>query len=346
MSAPPPIAPRGPPARGGQSAPAVAPPATMRQAHRGTSRLAAAAAAAGSAPSTAPAPGTATLPAPSPAPAASGSSAASRSQGGNDANSKKRSWVSSYYDYNLAEMKDTRGGFLDEDHGGDRDAADSARPVKKQATANAPVLAVPAVAGGGPWDLPIPADTDVTAPRCRDCSTVADLDPRYATHYAITVCRACREQYPEKYALLTKTEVREDYLLTEEELRDNDRLPVWRKPNPKKNTYHDMWLYLREHVEAFAVAKWGSLEKIDAEIDRREEERRAKREVKQKKQVAKLRQATRTSLWRDKIAGEAAALSGPHVHEWVPAEDGEEGEGGENAQVCRGCGMRSEIEEI
>ncbi|KAJ3373682.1 hypothetical protein GGF31_000526 [Allomyces arbusculus] len=346
MSAPPPIAPRGPPARGGQRAPAVAPPASMRQAHRGTSRLAAAASASGSA-GPAPASSSATLPAP--APAAAEPSAPNRSQGGgNDANSKKRSWVSSYYDYNLAEMKDTRGGFLDEDYGAGDEAADSGRPIKKQATANAPVLAVPAVAGGGPWDLPIPADTDVTAPRCRDCSTVADLDPRYATHYAVTVCRACREQYPEKYALLTKTEVREDYLLTEEELRDNDRLPVWRKPNPKKNTYHDMWLYLREHVEEFAIAKWGSLEKIDAEIDRREEERRAKREVKQKKQVAKLRQATRTSLWRDKIAGEAAALSGPHVHEWVPAEDGgEDGEGGgENAQVCRGCGMRSEIEEI
>ncbi|KNE62347.1 DNA repair protein [Allomyces macrogynus ATCC 38327] len=337
MSAPPPIAPRGPPARGGQRAPAVAPPATMRQAHRGTSRLAAAASASGSA---GPPPASSSASLPAPASAAAGPaepSAPSRAQGGNDANSKKRSWVSSYYDYNLAEMKDTRGGFLDEDHGGD-DAADSVRPFKKQATASVPVLAVPAVAGGGPWNLPMRGDMDVAAHGCRDCSTVADLDPRYATHYDVI--------FPDKYALLTKTEVREDYLLTEEELRDNDRLPVWRKPNPKKNTYHDMWLYLREHVEAFAVAKWGSLEKIDAEIDRREEERRAKREVKQKKQVAKLRQATRTSLWRDKIAGEAAALSGPHVHEWVPAEDSDEGEGGENAQVCRGCGMRSEIEEI
>lgn len=51
-----------------------------------------------------------------------------------------------------------------------------------------------------------------------------------------------------------------DYLLTDEELRDEQRMPHWERPNPRKSTYARMKLYLREQVESFAFAKWNGAE--------------------------------------------------------------------------------------
>lgn len=83
--------------------------------------------------------------------------------------------------------------------------------------------------------------------------------------FSIRVCKKCKEKFPEKYSLLTKTECKEvsprvglqsfgqligsqDYLLTDPELKDEDLLPHLLRPNPHASTYSNMMLFLREQV--------------------------------------------------------------------------------------------------
>jgi DNA-repair protein complementing XP-A cells len=72
----------------------------------------------------------------------------------------------------------------------------------------------------------------------------------------------------------------QDYLLTDDELRDTSLLPHLLKANPHATTYSNMMLYLRFQVEEVAWKKWGGEEELDAEWDRREEQKRARKERK------------------------------------------------------------------
>lgn len=42
-----------------------------------------------------------------------------------------------------------------------------------------------------------------------------DLDPVFFNVFHIYLCPTCKEKFPDKYSLITKTEAKEDYLLTD-----------------------------------------------------------------------------------------------------------------------------------
>ncbi|KAJ3037890.1 hypothetical protein HDV00_001234 [Rhizophlyctis rosea] len=149
--------------------------------------------------------------------------------------------------------------------------------------------------------------------------------------------RACKDAVPDKYSLLTKTECREDYLLTESELRDSSRLPHWIRPNPHKSTYSNMLLYLRLQVEAFAWEKWGGPEQLDAEFDRREKEKKDRKAKKFKAKLNELRKKTRTSTW-------TRATEVEHQHEYGEEEFDE----GNNryTKSCVSCGFQMSYEAL
>jgi DNA-repair protein complementing XP-A cells len=91
--------------------------------------------------------------------------------------------------------------------------------------------------------------------------------------FGVLVCKRCKNERPEKYSLLTKTECKEvrplgpiitmpptdeiahslakDYLLTDPELKDEELLPHLLKANPHASTYSNMMLYLRCQVCVF-----------------------------------------------------------------------------------------------
>lgn len=50
--------------------------------------------------------------------------------------------------------------------------------------------------------------------RCRECRSL-EIDFVWEEVFHLCVCSSCKEKYPEKYSLLTKTECKDDYLLTE-----------------------------------------------------------------------------------------------------------------------------------
>ncbi|RKP07841.1 hypothetical protein THASP1DRAFT_30358, partial [Thamnocephalis sphaerospora] len=150
-------------------------------------------------------------------------------------------------------------------------------------------------------------------PRCKDCDSF-DLDPEFFSVFKICVCRGCKQELADKYSLLTKTEVKEDYLLTDGKLYG-------------------------ENVEAFAFRKWGGPEGLDAEWERRESGKKQKRELKFKRKLADLRRRTRTTEYKKLRVNDVK-------HEHVFGEPEEDLETGETTQRCRKCAMIISVDEF
>jgi len=181
------------------------------------------------------------------------------------------------------------------------------------------------------------------------------------------VCNKCKDEYPEKYSLLTKTECKEvrfylprplslltgnqDYLLTDRklsiqshdaerlltgvaELRDRELLPHLLKANPHKSTFANMMLYLRCQVEDFAWKKWGSPEALDAEWERRTEEKKNKKNKKFEQGLLDLRRRTREGVWQRRRDQE-------HKHAFGVTEVIGDGMG---RQICHECGFTIDVE--
>lgn len=136
------------------------------------------------------------------------------------------------------------------------------------------------------------------------------------------------------------------------ELRDPDLLPHLSRPNPHKSHWHDMMLFLRCQVEEYAVkSKWGSSEALDAEYERREAQKKARKERQFKEKLLDLKRKTRTDAFRRQAGnlgktgaskfGDAVGSGGRHVHEWGRVVENEHGM---TVKTCASCGM--EVEEL
>jgi len=244
-----------------------------------------------------------------------GSSVIDNSQDNNNRKKgRKRKLI--YCDYNLSEIVDTKGGFLIEKN--DDEYEKEKEPEKKVKYA-----------------MPINLDLEKN-PKCQECDSL-DIDYNYLDNFNVLVCRSCRTKMPEKYSLLTKTECKEDYLLTDSELRDRELLPCWERPNPHKSTWNNMMLFVRYQVEEYAFKKWGSEQGLDDEFDRRETEKRQRKEKKFNAKLKELRRNTRTSIWLKE-------KKKTHVHEF--GETVVDKETGESVRRCKTCGFLEEFEEF
>lgn len=61
------------------------------------------------------------------------------------------------------------------------------------------------------------------APRCEICKSL-ELDLAIFKTYGVPVCPKDRNDHPDRYSLLTKTECKEDYLLTDRASRPSRQL--------------------------------------------------------------------------------------------------------------------------
>ncbi|KAF2474342.1 DNA repair protein [Lindgomyces ingoldianus] len=189
--------------------------------------------------------------------------------------------------------------------------------------------------------------------KCRECRSL-EVDWKWADVFSISICAACREKYPDKYSLLTKTEAREDYLLTDPELKDEELLPHLERPNPHKTNWNNMQLFLRLQVEAYAFSpkKWGSPEALDAEYEKRQGIAKARKEKKFKNKLEDLKKRTRVEAYkRAKLGGQGEGANfgdrikgwgDRHVHEW--GRSVLDPETGMMRKRCEECGM--EVEEL
>lgn len=111
-----------------------------------------------------------------------------------------------------------------------------------------------------------------------------------------------------------------------------------------------MMLYLRYQVEeyAFSDKKWGSQETLDAEFERRENDKKKRRETKFKSKLEDLKKRTRVDAYRRSRKGTTGGNfgddlgSGRHVHQW--GRSIENPETGIGVKKCVDCGM--EVEEL
>ncbi|KAI3624938.1 RAD14 [Malassezia furfur] len=229
-----------------------------------------------------------------------------------------------YIEFDLTRLRNSKGGFLVDD--ADEDPAVALENLRKEREREKQRLR----------DQMEPGITlDPTArPLCEVCGSPDVMYEPFLRVFNVRVCRACERAHPEAYSLLTKTEVKEDYLLTDAELADGELLPHLLKKNPHKSTYSNMMLFLRKQVEAYAFsdAKWGSADGLDAEYARRHTDKSRKRVRRFQQGLERLRKRTiRDNVWQQRRDAQ-------HTHAWEPA--------GAGVQVCRACGQRVEVEEL
>ncbi|KAJ2900642.1 hypothetical protein MKZ38_002301 [Zalerion maritima] len=273
-----------------------------------------------------------------------------------------------YVDYNLSSMTDTRGGFLSTEDDpfnpvlhsagkpGDGEEKKPDHMTQKEWERHQLLKKLRAQKTGQfePGISILEDKEKQISKRCRECKSL-EIDAVWLEVFHIPICSGCREKYPEKYSLLTKTECKEDYLLTDSELRDPELLPHLSKPNPHKSHWHDMMLFLRFQVEDYALKeKWGSGENLDKEFEKRETDKKQRKEKKFREKLEDLKKKTRTDAYRrqrgvdvdkdgtvgpkkfgDRLGG------GKHVHEWGNTIEKEDGM---TVRTCTGCGM--EVEEM
>ena len=185
---------------------------------------------------------------------------------------------------------------------------------------------------------------------CRECGSW-EVDWKWNEIFGCAVCNACKDKLPDKYSLLTKTEAKEDYLLTDPELKDEELLPHLERPNPHKSTWNNMMLYLRYQVEEYAFAKkWGSAKALDEAFEKRESEKKKRKQDKFKSKLQELKKKTRVEAYRrSRQAGGGGGEFGDdidrdrkHTHVW--GRTTQNPDTGIGVKGCVECGM--EIEEL
>ncbi|KAL8792063.1 MAG: hypothetical protein Q9195_005318 [Heterodermia aff. obscurata] len=259
-----------------------------------------------------------------------------------------------YVEYDFSKMTDTKGGFLTAEddphnrqlHAPNQDEKPAHMTLKEWERHQ--LLRSLRNQKAGPFEPGINPLKKEENKVCRECESL-EIDWKWEDCFHCAVCNSCKEKFPDKYSLLTKTEAKEDYLLTDPELKDEELLPHLERPNPHKATFHNMRLYLRYQVEEYAFSKkWGSAEALDEEFTKREGEKKRKKEEKFKSKLQELKKRTRTETYRRERAGggggefgDAIDRSGKHTHVWGRAVENADGTG---VKSCVECGM--ELEEL
>lgn len=260
-----------------------------------------------------------------------------------------------YVEYDFSKMTDTKGGFLtaeDDPHNkalyapnaGDKPAHMTLKEWERHQ-----LLRSLRDRKEGPFEPGLSVLKREENKVCRECESL-EIDWKWEDIFGCAICNTCKDKFPEKYSLLTKTEAREDYLLTDPELKDEELLPHLERPNPHKATFHNMMLFLRYQVEGYAFGKkWGSAEALDEEFARREKDKKRRKEDKFKSKLQELKKKTRVDAYRRSrkggigtgAFGDDMGNGGKHTHTWGRAVENDEGIG---VKTCVDCGM--EVEEL
>jgi DNA-repair protein complementing XP-A cells len=129
-----------------------------------------------------------------------------------------------YVEYDFSKMTDTKGGFLSvEDdphnralHAGSNKQDEKPAHMTQKEWERQQLIQSLKKHRSGPFEPAIgplgPQGADQK--KCRECGSL-EIDWSWDEIFKCSVCNTCKEKLPEKYSLLTKTEAREDYLLTD-----------------------------------------------------------------------------------------------------------------------------------
>lgn len=125
-----------------------------------------------------------------------------------------------YVDYDFSKMADTKGGFMtleDDPHNKQLyKPEDAAKPAnislkeweRLQLERDLRRRKVGKYEPGLSF-----LDRDASK-KCRECGNL-EIDYQWEDVFHVLVCNGCKDKFPDKYSLLTKTEAKDDYLLTD-----------------------------------------------------------------------------------------------------------------------------------
>lgn len=260
-----------------------------------------------------------------------------------------------FVEYDFSKMTDTKGGFLTAEddphnkalHAPNADEKPTHMTLKEWERHQ--LLRSLRDQKAGPFEPGLSVLKNEENKICRECGSL-EIDWKWEEVFGCAICNACKEKVPDKYSLLTKTEAKEDYLLTDPELKDDELLPHLERPNPHKSTWNNMMLYLRYQVEEYAFSKkWGSAEALDEEFTKRETEKKRRKEDKFKSRLQELKKKTRVEAYRRNKQtggkrgdfGDEIGTGGKHIHTWGRSVENDEGVG---VKTCIECGM--DVEEL
>ncbi|KAI9763043.1 MAG: hypothetical protein M4579_000107 [Chaenotheca gracillima] len=263
-----------------------------------------------------------------------------------------------FVEYDFSKMTDTKGGFLTAEDDPHNKAFHAPTDEEKPAHMTLAewerhrLLKSLRDKRAGPFEPGLSVLKQEESKQCVECSSL-EIDWKWDEIFGCRICNLCKERLPERYSLLTKTEAKEDYLLTDPELKDEELLPHLERPNPHKSTWNNMMLYLRYQVEeyAFSAKKWGSSEALDEEFTKREAEKKKRKEEKFRSKLQDLKKRTRVEAYRRNRTnggagrgefGDDLGMGGKHQHEW--GRTVENAETGVGVKQCIECGM--EVEEL
>lgn len=256
-----------------------------------------------------------------------------------------------FVEYDFSKMNDTKGGFMtqeDDPHNRALHAGEDGKPpnMSLKEWEHIQLQRKLQKQRQGQYEPGLSVFDAATAKKCRECKTL-EIDWAWDEMLHCQVCHSCKDKFPDKYSLLTKSEAREDYLLTDPELKDTELLPHLEKPNPHKASFAPMMLYVRYQVEeyAFSEQKWGSPEALDVEFERRKTEAKDRKEKKFKNKLNELKKRTRVDAYKRARGGGGGEFGdtigkGKHEHEW--GRSVEDPETGMLRKKCVECGMQVE----
>lgn len=127
-----------------------------------------------------------------------------------------------YVEYDFSKMTDTKGGFLTAEDDPHNKALHSSGADEKPAHMTLKewerhqLLESMRKQKVGPFEPAISAFKEEQK-KCRECGS-PEIDWIWEETFKYAVCNTCKEKLPDKYSLLTKTEAKEDYLLTDRKL--------------------------------------------------------------------------------------------------------------------------------
>ncbi|CAN3375107.1 hypothetical protein DIURU_005367 [Diutina rugosa] len=203
-----------------------------------------------------------------------------------------------YIEYDFSTMSDSKGGFI-ATHEEGSEGGESLKDWKEKQERR-------------PLREPAPPIDPTTAPKCFECDSI-EIDAQLYEKFNARVCKQCKREHRDKYSLLTKTECREDYFLTEPELQDVKILPRIEKANP--HGFSRMQLFLRYQVEEFAWKKWGGPDELDAEWERRQAVKLKRKEKRYQQELKEMRKKTRAEEYTRKLRNGEGMVE-RHVHDW------------------------------
>lgn len=181
-------------------------------------------------------------------------------------------------------LKDTQAGFLldEEDEENDVGRTDDGAPERERVQ----LL----------YEDEPPPEPGQAAHVCLDCRRRFH-ESQLMKQFGHPVCNACRDMEKQRggrYALVTKTEAKDEYLLRDIDLDGTgDGLRYIETKNKQHETWGNVYLYLRCQVEERSFARYGGEDGLDAEHERRDEARMAKKQRKHVKEMKRMREETR-----------------------------------------------------